>query len=73
MWPISAHNFPNSGYFRRFLDMHLQRGFIYLCTEQTLLSLLRFWNYNPSPNGQIVSLIGAQAHLYIQLQRTEWY
>ena len=32
-----------------------------------------FGIYNPSPNGQIISLIGAQAHLQIQLLRAEWY
>ena len=42
---------------------HLQKGSVYLYTITFLLSLLYFWNYNPSSNGQITSLVGAQADL----------
>ena len=53
--------------------MHLQKALMYLCTKKFLPVLLYFWNYNPSPNEQIISLVGAQAHLQIQLLRAEWY
>ena len=53
--------------------MRLQKGLLYFCTKHFLPALLYFWNYNPSPNGQIVSLIWAQAHLQIQLLWAEWY
>ena len=53
--------------------MHLQKGLVYLCTKRFLLPLLHFWNYNPSPNGQIISFIGTQAHLQTQLAGAEWY
>ena len=53
--------------------MHLKKGLVYLYTKNFLLQLLHFWNYNLSPNGQIVSFIGAQAHLQAQLLRAEWY
>ena len=42
--------------------MHLQKGLVYLYTKKFLPLLLHFWNYNLSSNGQIISLIGAQAH-----------
>ena len=72
-WSLSAHNVPSSGYFHKIFGMHLQKGLVYLCTKKFLLLFLYFWNYNPSPNGQIISLIGAQAHLQTQLLRAEWY
>ena len=53
-------------------ESSLKVGGLFLPTIFLLL-LLYFWNYNPSPNGQIVSLIGAQAHPQIQLLRAEWY
>ena len=53
--------------------MHLQKGLVYLYTKKFLPLLLRFWNYNLSPNGQAISLIGAQAHLKTRLVRAEWY
>ena len=62
-WSLSAHNLPSSGYFHKIFGMHLQTGSVYLCTKKCLLALLYIWNYNPSPNGQIISLIGAQALL----------
>ena len=53
--------------------MHLQKGLVYLYTKKFLPLLLHFWNYNLSPNGQIISLIGAQAHPQAQPLRDEWY
>ena len=41
--------------------------------RNSMLNFLNFWNYNPSPNGQIVSFIGAQAHLKTKLVGAEWY
>ena len=52
--------------------MHLQKGLFYLCTKKFLLPLLHFWNYNPSPNGQIIFFTGAQAHLQTHLVWSEW-
>ena len=49
--------------------MHLQKGLVYLYTKKFLLLLLRFWNHNLSPNGQVISLIGTQAHLQTRLVR----
>ena len=72
-WSLSARNFPFSGHFHKVLGMHLQKSLIYLCTNKFLPPLLYFWNYNPSPNGQIILLVGTQAHLQMQLLRTEWY
>ena len=48
-------------------------GLVYLCTKKFLLLLLHFRNYKLSPNGQIISFIGAQAHLQTQPLRAEWY
>ena len=48
-----SHNVHNYRYFQKIFGMYLQKGLIYLY----------FWSYNLSPNGQIISLIGAQAHL----------
>ena len=42
--------------------MLLQKGLVYLYSKKFLALLLHFCNYNLSPNGQIISLIGAQAH-----------
>ena len=53
--------------------MDLQKGSVYLNTKSFLSPLLYFWNYNPFPNGQIVFLIGVQAHQQIQLLRAESY
>ena len=41
--------------------MHLQKGLVYLYTKKFLPLPLHFWNYNLSPNGQMISQIGAQA------------
>ena len=41
--------------------------------QKFLPPFLYFWKYNPSPNGQIISLAGAQVHLQIQLLRDECY
>ena len=62
-WSLSVHNFHNCGFFHKIFGMCLQKNSAYLCTQKFLPSLLYFWNYNPSFNGQIISLIGAQAHL----------
>ena len=70
-WSLSALNFPSSGYFHKIFGMHLQKGLVYLHTKKFLLPLLHFWNYNLSPNEQIISFIGAQAHLQTQLLRAE--
>ena len=51
-----------SCYFHKIFGMHLQKGLVYLYTKKFLPLLLHFWNYNLSSNGQIISLIGAQAH-----------
>ena len=55
------------GYFHKISGMHLQKGLVYLYTKKFLPLLLHFWNYNLSPNAQIISLIGAQAHSQAQL------
>ena len=68
-WSFSANNFSNSGYFHKIFGMHFQEGFFFLYTSP----LLYFWNYNPSLNGQIISLIGAQFRSQIHLLRAEWY
>ena len=68
-WSFSAHNFSNSGYFHKIFGMHFQEGLFFLYTSP----LLYFWNYNPSLNGQIISLIGAQFRSQIHLLRAEWY
>ena len=57
------HNFPNSGYFDKIFGPHFQKGLVYFYTKKILPLLLCFWNYNPSPNGQINSFINAQTHL----------
>ena len=44
-----------------------------LYTKMFLLPLVHFCNCNLSPNGQIISFIGTQAHLQTQLLRAEWY
>ena len=72
-WSLSVHNFPSSGYFQKIFGMHLQKGLIYLCTKKSLPPYLYFWNYNPSPHGEIFSLVGNQARLQIRLLRDEWY
>ena len=72
-WSLSAHNFLSSGQFHNIFGIHLQKGLIYLCTKKFLPPVLYFSIYNPSPNGQIVSLVGAQIHLQLQLLRAEWY
>ena len=69
----SALNFPGSSYFHKIFGMHLQKGLVYHYTKMFLLSLLHFWNYSLSPNGQIISFTGAQAHLQTKLLRAEWY
>ena len=48
-----SHNFPNSGYFHKIFCMHFQKDLLYFSTKTFLTQLLYFWNYNPSPNGQI--------------------
>ena len=53
--------------------MHLQKGLVYLSAKMFLLLLLHFWNYKPSPNGQIMSFIGAEAHLEKRLVGAESY
>ena len=53
--------------------MHLQKGLVYLYTKTFLPLLLHFWNYDLSPNGQMISLVGAQARPQIQLLSAEWY
>ena len=73
MWPLSPYNFLSSGYFHNIFGIHLQKVLIYLCTKMFLPPVLYFSIYNPSPNGQIISLVGAQLHLQIQLLRAEWY
>ena len=70
---LSALNCPSSGYFHKVFGMQLQKGLVCLSTKKFLAPLLYFWNYNPSLNGQIISLTGTQAHLQTQLLRTEWY
>ena len=70
---VRAHNFPSSDYFHKIFGMHLQKGLVYLSSKKVLPPLLHFWDYNPSPIGQIISFIGSQAHLQIQLLRDEWY
>ena len=64
---LSALNFPSSVYSHKTFGKHHQKGLVYLCTKKFLPLLLHFWNYNPSLNGQIISFIGAQEHLQIQL------
>ena len=61
-WSLSAHNFPIFGYFHKIFGMHLQKGSVHFYTQKFLHVLLYFWNYNPSPNRQIMSLIDALAH-----------
>ena len=63
MWSLSAHNFLTFGYFHKIFGMHFKKGLVYFYTKKILPPLLYFWIYNPSPNGQITSLTGAQAHL----------
>ena len=53
----------SSDYFHKIFGMHLQKGSIYLFNKTFLPPALYFWNYNPFPNGQTISLIGAQAIL----------
>ena len=62
-WFLSAHNFPNSGYFHKIFGMHLKKRSVHLYIKRFLPRLLNFSIYKPSPNGQIISLIGAQPHL----------
>ena len=69
-WSLFSHKFPSSSYFHKIFGMHLQKGLAYLFFEKFLPSLLCFWNYS---NGQIISLIGAQAHLQTQPLGAEWY
>ena len=68
-WSLSAHNFSNSGYFYEIFDTHFQKGSVYFYIKKISWLLLYFWNYNPSPNEQIVSLIDDQTHLQIRLLR----
>ena len=35
-WYLSAHNFPNSGYFHKIFGMHLQEGLVYFYTKKAL-------------------------------------
>ena len=72
-WSLSAHNFPSSSYFHKIFGMRLWKGLVYLSIKTFLPPLVYFWDYKPSANGQIISLIGSQAHLQIQLLRAEWY
>ena len=65
MWSLSANNFPNSGYFQKIFGMHIKKVSVYFFTKKFIPPLLYFWIYIPSPNGQIISLIGAQEHPYI--------
>ena len=46
----------------KIFGMHPKKGLVYLYTKNFLPPLLYFWIYNPSPNGQMISLIGAQVH-----------
>ena len=62
-WSLSAHNFPNSGYFHEIFATHFQKVLVYFYTKKFLPLLLYIWNYNPSPNGQILSLIDSQTQL----------
>ena len=57
-WYLFVDNFPNSGYFYNIFDMHLKKGSVYFYTKKSLPPLLCVSIYNPSPNGQIISLIG---------------
>ena len=72
-WSLSASNFPSSCYFHKMFGTHLQKGLAYLYTKKFLPLLLYFWNYGLSPNGQMISLIGALACPQTQLLRAEWY
>ena len=49
--------------FIRLLACNLRKASVYFYTKTHLLPLLFFFIYNPSLNGQIISLIGAQEHL----------
>ena len=62
-WSLSVHKFPNSDYFHKIFSTLLQKVLIYVYSKKILPQLLYFWNYNPSPVGQIFSLIDAQADL----------
>ena len=62
-WFDSAHDFLNSGYFHKIFGTNFQRASVYFYTQEFLLLLLYFWNYNPFPNWQIVSLIDTQTNL----------
>ena len=53
--------------------MHFQKGLVYHRAKMFLLPLLYFWSYNPSPNVQIIFLVGSQGHLETQLLRAEWH
>ena len=59
----SAHDFLNPGYFHKIFGTNFQKVSVYFYTQDFLLLPLYFWNYNPFPNWQIVSLIDAQTHL----------
>ena len=72
-WSLSAFNFPSSCYFRKIFGMHFQKGLVYFYAKTFLPLLLHFWNYNLSPNGKMVSLVGAQACPQTQLLGAEWY
>ena len=45
--------------FTRFLACTFRKGSVHLYNKKFLPLLLHFWNYNLSPNGQMISLIGA--------------
>ena len=62
-WSFYTHNDPNSGYFHKIFGVQLKKGSWYFYTNKFLQPLLYFRIYNPFPNRQISSIIGAQAHL----------
>ena len=62
-WSLYTHNLPNPGYFHKIFGMHLKK----VRSTSTLKNLFHrcyiFGFINHPFNGQIISLIGAQAHL----------
>ena len=42
MWPLFAHNVPNSGSFRKIFDTRLQKDLVYFHTEIVLHSSYTF-------------------------------
>ena len=41
-WPLSAPNFPNSGYYHKTFGTHLQKGLVYFYTKKILPQLFFF-------------------------------